>query len=71
MLRVDTVGYNCTATSVQDDVVLATFNFNADNYNNFYLNVTYHDEANLKSTVVDTDFAAFKARVADAIDAAF
>ena len=71
MSRIDNAGYNCSAASVENDVVLATFSFNADNYDNYYLNITYHDEANLNSAVVDADLASFKTKVADAIASAF
>ena len=65
MLRIDNMNYNASAASVDNnDEVLATMNFNADNFSNYYFNVNFTDPAALSDTTVDDDFAEFKARAA-------
>ena len=66
MLKINSMNYNSSAESVNpaNNEVLATMNFNADNYSNYYFNVNFTNADNLSSTTVEDDFIEFKARAA-------
>ena len=69
MLQVSSMNYNASGASVgANEEQLATFYFNADNYNNYSFNINFSSKAAVTNATVWTDFESFKAQVADIID---
>lgn len=72
MLQVNSMNYNASAASVgANEEQLATFYFNADNYNNFSFNINFSNKTVVENADVWNDFAAFKAQVADMLEENF
>ncbi len=64
MLQVNSMNYNASGVSVDaNEEQLATFYFNADNYNNFSFNINFSSKAAVTNATVWTDFEAFKDEV--------
>lgn len=69
MLQVNNMNYNASASSVgANNEVLATFNFNADNYGNYNFNVNFNSIAAITNADVEADFVSFKTQVIDIIE---
>lgn len=70
MLKINSMNYNGSGESLdENDQVLASLNFNADSYSNYYFGLTFNNLDMIDSNIVRADFIEFQNKAAEVIRA--
>lgn len=69
MLNLFSMSYNASANSIgeNENDILASMNFNADNFSHYSFTITYNSKEAVTSNVVAADYAEFVSQVIDQV----
>ena len=68
MLDLFSMNYNASGNSVDDEgEILASMNFNGDNFSHYSFTITYNSKEAVTSDVVAADYANFRSQVVEQV----